>query len=97
MLRFLLYFLRWRPHVYPCKTKEKGGILLAGNVDGTITQWHASSGKLLTKITEEDNQILAIDYTVSGLNFASGGQDLKVCRKKLSLFLISNNLIDPRI
>ena len=83
--RFLhtFYFLsilifRWRPHVFPTKSKEKGGVLLAGNVDGTITQWHAFTGKLLAKISEGDNQILALDYTVSGLNFASGGQDLKV-------------------
>ena len=61
--------------VFPSKTK---GVLLVGNVDGTITQWQASTGKLLAKIEEVDNQILAIDYTVSGINFATGGLDYKV-------------------
>lgn len=66
---------RWRPIVYPNKTKA---VLLAGNADGTITQWHATTGKLLSRIQEPDNQILAIDYTVSGQNFATAGQDFKV-------------------
>lgn len=70
--------------VLPSKNK---GVLVAGNADGTITQWQASTGKLLAKIQEPDNQILALDYTVSGQNFASAGQDFKVF---YSLFFCKN-------
>ncbi len=44
--------LRWRPHITGSKTKN---ILVASNADGGLTYWHVTSGKMLHKITEENN------------------------------------------
>lgn len=62
--------------VYPSKLHKP--VILAGNADGNLTQWEIKKGKQIAKIQEPGNQILAIDYTVSGQNFASAGQDFKV-------------------
>lgn len=67
--------LRWRPHAFPSKSKA---ILLSGNADGNISQWHAGSGKIIHQIIEKNNQILALDYNNSGNVFASAGKDFKI-------------------
>lgn len=73
----MLFLIRWRPRQYASKSKD---ILVAASSDGSITHWHANSGKYLTKIIEPDNQVLALDYNVNGDIFATGGKDFKVSR-----------------
>lgn len=67
--------LRWRPRAYHSSSPN---VLVSGNSEGVITHWHAKSGKYLTQIKEEDNQVLAMDYIYDGRTFATAGKDFKV-------------------
>ena len=67
--------LRFRP---PTETSKTRNVLLVGNADGTVQHWHITSRKTLHTITEEDNQIYAIDYRADGTRFASAGKDKTV-------------------
>ena len=67
--------IRWRPHQYGRKAKN---ILVVGNSDGTISYWHASTGKLICKIKEENNHVLCMDYNLNGTKLATSGKDYKV-------------------
>eukprot|EP00741_Cyanophora_paradoxa_P017922 tig00021036_g17306.t1 len=67
--------LRFRPYTAQSKTKN---VLLATGADGTVKHWHITSGKCLHTITEEDNQVYALDYRYDGLKFITAGQDFKV-------------------
>ena len=48
------------------------------NSDGTVQHWHVTSSRCLHTITEEDNQVYALDYAVDGLRFATAGKDYTV-------------------
>lgn len=57
-------------------TAAKGRhVLLACDAGGIVRHWHATFGKLLSKITEPGNQIFAADYRNDGYFFATGGKD----------------------
>ena len=53
-------------------------MLLSSNCDGNIVHWHALSGKFLHKLKESENQVMALDYTLSGAQFAAAGQDFHI-------------------
>lgn len=61
--------LRWR---------EDSKVLTASSADGFIYFWHVSSGKILYKITEAENQIFAIDYDRNSEYLAAAGKDHKI-------------------
>jgi len=67
--------LRFRPATEVSKTKN---VLLVGNADGTVQHWHITSRKCMHTITEDKNQVYAIDYGHDGKQFASGGKDYTV-------------------
>ena len=72
--RMPLTCLRWRPTA-PGGTKN---VLLSANADGTVQHWHVTSRKCLHTITEEDNQIYALDYRDDASLFATSGKDKAV-------------------
>lgn len=43
-----------------------------------LTYWHVKSGKYLVKLTETENQILAMDFSEDGRTLATSGKDFKV-------------------
>jgi WD40 repeat protein len=45
------------------------------DTDGKVRHWHATSGKKLSEITEEDNQVLACDFHSDGSRFVTAGSD----------------------
>mmetsp|Transcript_16232 Transcript_16232/g.49396 ORF Transcript_16232/g.49396 Transcript_16232/m.49396 type:complete len:429 (+) Transcript_16232:86-1372(+) len=67
--------LRFRPSGSTSKTKN---VLLAANSDGTVKHWHITSARCLHTITEENNQVYAIDYDVDGAQFATAGRDCHI-------------------
>ena len=68
--------VRFRPTSAASKTRN---VLLAANSDGTVQHWHVTSSRCLHTITEEDNQVYALDYAADGLRFATAGKDYTVC------------------
>jgi len=67
--------LRYRPAGTSSKTKN---VLLAANSDGTVKHWHITSSRCLHTITEENNQVYALDYDVDGSHFATAGRDCHI-------------------
>lgn len=67
--------IRFRPVTGAYKTRN---VFLAANADGTVQHWHVTSGKKLHTITEEGNQVFAVDYRSDGTRFATAGKDFKV-------------------
>ena len=67
--------IKFRPAIANAKTKN---VVLVANADGSIDHWHMTSGKLLYKTKEENNQVYSIDYSPDGMNFCSAGRDTKV-------------------
>ena len=67
--------IRFRPSSYQSRCKR---VLVSGGSDGSLSHWHCNSGKYLSRLQEEDNQILAMDYSPSGQTLATAGQDYKV-------------------
>ena len=67
--------LRWRPVSETTRTKN---VLLAANADGTVCHWHVTSRKCMHTISEEGNQVYALDYSQDGALFATGGKDYSV-------------------
>jgi len=67
--------VKFRPNTSFSKTKN---VLLVANCEGTIEHWHATSQKKLNTITEEGNQVFAIDYHPQGTSFVSTGSDAQV-------------------
>ncbi|OQR96839.1 hypothetical protein ACHHYP_13205 [Achlya hypogyna] len=64
--------LRFRPLASSSKTKN---VLLAVNSNGSVEHWHITSGKCLHAITDEQNQLYALDYRPDGAMFATSGKD----------------------
>ncbi|EQC32639.1 hypothetical protein SDRG_09615 [Saprolegnia diclina VS20] len=64
--------LRFRPLTSSSKTKN---VLLAVNSNGSVEHWHITSGKCLHAITDEQNQLYALDYRPDGAMFATSGKD----------------------
>ncbi|EOD31169.1 hypothetical protein EMIHUDRAFT_99388 [Emiliania huxleyi CCMP1516] len=67
--------LRFRPSAASAKTRN---VLLAANSDGTVKHWHLTSGKCLHSVTEQDNQVYAVDYDTDGSHFATAGRDCHI-------------------
>lgn len=67
--------IRWRPAASSAKTKN---VLVSITCSGGIMHWHATSGKELHRIILEENQCLALDYSLDGSNFAVGCKDMIV-------------------
>lgn len=67
--------IRFRPVTETSKTRN---VLLVGNADGTVQHWHITSRKCMHTITEENNQIYALDYRPDATQFATGGKDFAV-------------------
>ena len=67
--------IRFRPTSAASKTRN---VLLVANSDGTVQHWHVTSSRCLHTITEEGNQVYAIDYAADGLRFATAGKDYTV-------------------
>ena len=59
-------------------TSKTKNLLLVANADGTVRHWHVTSRKCLHTITEENNQVFAIDYRQDGARFATAGKDYTV-------------------
>lgn len=78
---------RWRPCLDESKTKN---VLVLTNMDGEVIHWHPTSNQVLHTITEEKNQIYAVDFSCDALKFATAGMDCQVrvyddvSKKKLS-------------
>mmetsp|Transcript_66048 Transcript_66048/g.130971 ORF Transcript_66048/g.130971 Transcript_66048/m.130971 type:complete len:488 (-) Transcript_66048:197-1660(-) len=75
VMRMPITCLRWRPATDGAKTKN---VLLAANADGTVCHWHVTSRKCLHTISEEKNQVYALDFRADGSFFASAGKDYSV-------------------
>ena len=67
--------LRFRPASAASKTRN---VLVVANSDGTLQHWHITSSRCLHTVTEEGNQILALDYQADGSRFATAGKDYTV-------------------
>jgi len=74
-MRMPITSLRWRPATEGAKTKN---VLLAANADGTVCHWHVTSKKCLHTISEDKNQVYALDFRPDGSVFASAGKDYAV-------------------
>lgn len=46
--------------------------------DGNVNFWHVPSMKKVFNLREDDNTILALDYSPTGEMFATGGKDCHV-------------------
>ncbi|KAF0691911.1 Aste57867_16950 [Aphanomyces stellatus] len=64
--------IRFRPLTSASKTKN---VLLAVNSNGSVEHWHITSGKCLHAITDDTNQLYALDYRADGAMFATSGKD----------------------
>ena len=49
--------------------------MLTVNASGAVQHWHFTSGKLLSTIYDEMNQLLTADYNPDGSQFVTGGSD----------------------
>jgi len=63
---------------------------LSVSSDGNIIYWHSSTGKLIHRITEVKNHLLALDYAPDGDSFAIGGDDnmLKIYDENMKMLTI---------
>merc|ERR1719376_1229190 len=67
--------LQWRP---PSKFLKTEQVLVSGSTNGDIEYWHVPSGKRISSIHEEDNEIYTIDYRPDGQKLATAGKDMCV-------------------
>eukprot|EP00842_Homolaphlyctis_polyrhiza_P005048 jgi/Hompol1/5544/HPOL_004524-RA len=65
----------YRPDLAAYKNRN---ILAASYADGFVRHWHYTSGKLLSTISEGDNQINMASYNSDGSVFATVGSDMHV-------------------
>jgi len=66
---------------------------------GRVKHWHASSGKCLQEIAEQDNQLFCVDYVADGSQFATAGKRREVriydeYTKKLSQVLMGGDSVN---
>jgi len=52
-----------------------GAVILVANTNGHLFQYVAKTSKQLFHTIEEDNQIMAIDYSSDGRIFSTAGND----------------------
>lgn len=68
--------LQWRPTSSSLKTSN---IIVTASADGTLTHWHATSGKMLHQIQPDpENHIYTMDFSKDGTLLAVAGRDLHV-------------------
>lgn len=65
--------LKFRPF-----TQTRKNIALVAGSGGIVQHWHITSGRFLHTITEENNQVYAVDYRDDGNFFATAGKDAAV-------------------
>ncbi|XP_075771780.1 THO complex subunit 6 homolog isoform X2 [Pelodiscus sinensis] len=53
----------------------RSNLLLAVGADGIISLYSVDSGKLLTTVTEKENEINAMDFCMDGSTYATAGKD----------------------
>lgn len=46
--------------------------------NGSVEHWHLTSGKCLHAMTNDQNQLYALDYRADGAMFATAGKDQSV-------------------
>ena len=51
--------------------------------NGSVEHWHITSGKCLHAISNDQNQLYALDYRSDGAMFATAGKDQAVSSKAL--------------
>mmetsp|Transcript_3180 Transcript_3180/g.4697 ORF Transcript_3180/g.4697 Transcript_3180/m.4697 type:complete len:333 (+) Transcript_3180:89-1087(+) len=56
-------------------TKTRKNIVLVAGSGGLVQHWHITSGRCLNTISEENNQVYAVDYRSDGKFFATTGKD----------------------
>ncbi|KAF4654305.1 hypothetical protein FOL47_010038 [Perkinsus chesapeaki] len=64
--------LRWRPEGSSAKTKK---VLVSVNSEGVVSHWHVTTGTCMHEVTEENNQLFCVDYSVDGSQFATAGRE----------------------
>lgn len=67
--------IRFRPITSANQTKN---VFLTANAAGTVQHWHMTSGKCLHTFSDEENQVLALDYNDEGTQFVTAGKDTKI-------------------
>ena len=60
------------------RTKHGGKTLLSVTVDGIINHWNAMTGKLQHTTKQEDNALLACDFSNDGLKYTVAGKDMTI-------------------
>ena len=58
--------------------EKKKVIIIVGCADGTVSHYHAQTGKIIHSISEEKNSINAVDYSHDYKNFITAGNDITV-------------------
>lgn len=64
--------IRFRPLTHTTDVKN---IFLSANAAGTVQHWHMTSGKCLHSVTDQHNEVYALDYNNDGTLYATGGKD----------------------
>ena len=64
--------LRWRPQN---QNSSMSSVILVGSTNGNLYQFAAKTGKEIFHTIEEDNFILAMDYSSDGKLFSTAGKD----------------------
>jgi len=62
----------------PSSVTTTKNVLLAGNANGVVSQWHVMSKTNIFSIVEEDNQVYAVEYQPGGAAFATAGRDCTI-------------------
>ena len=53
-------------------------VLVSCNVDGSLSHWHASSGKLIHQLKDKEANYLCMDFNAEGRVLATGSVDCQV-------------------
>jgi hypothetical protein len=72
----MVILIRWRPKTSGGKVS---GVLTSCNINGNLSQWHGSTGKLLFEYPNEDRAgYLCMDYSKFGKLLITGAKDYQV-------------------
>jgi len=52
--------------------------MIAANAEGSLLHFHTTSGRLLHRIYDRNNQLLTADYKPDGKSFLTAGEDGKI-------------------